>query len=116
MILLDLFSLANRPASLDWEPFRPGVEIHRLYGDGSQGPAAALLKYAPGATVPEHSHTGYEHIIVLAGSQSDDKGTYEAGTLVINSPDTHHNIVSEVGCIVLIVWEKPVVIHHMSGD
>ncbi|MEL6355237.1 MAG: cupin domain-containing protein [Cyanobacteria bacterium J06627_28] len=116
MILPDLFSLASKPDSVAWQPFRPGVEIHRLYGDGAQGPSAALLKYEPGATVPEHHHTGYEHIVVLSGSQSDAKGTYAAGTLVINPPESHHNIVSEAGCLVLIIWEKPVVIQSEGTD
>ena len=60
--------------------------------------------------MPEHYHAGYEHIIVLSGSQSDHQGMHAAGTLVINEPDSQHTIVSESGCIVLIIWEKPVVI------
>ncbi|NEQ55184.1 MAG: transcription negative regulator ChrR [Leptolyngbya sp. SIO3F4] len=114
MILSDLFSLADHPGRLTWEPFRPGIEIYRLYGDGQQGPAAALLKYDPGATVPEHGHTGYEHIIVLSGAQQDHRGNHTAGTLVINPPDSSHDVVSDEGCIVLIIWEKPVVIKGAS--
>lgn len=114
MILSDLFSLANHPERLSWEPFRPGVEIHRLYGNGNQGPAAALLKYEPGASVPRHDHTGYEHIIVLSGAQRDHQGNHGAGTLVINPPDTSHDVVSDGGCIVLIIWEKPVVIKERN--
>lgn len=112
MILPDLFSLETAPNRLSWKPFRPGVAIHHLYGDSKQGPSAALLKYEPGATVPQHSHTGYEHIIVLSGAQSDAQGTYPVGTLVINPPGSQHNIVSDAGCIVLIIWEKPVVIQQ----
>ena len=107
-MILDLFSIASEPSSLLWEPFRPGVKIHRLYGDGKQGPSAALLKYEPGATVPNHLHAGYEHVVVLSGSQSDRQGQHTVGTLVINPPGSQHNIVSEAGCIVLIIWEKPV--------
>ena len=33
-------------------PFHPGVEICRLYDHGPEGPAAAILRYAPGAAVP----------------------------------------------------------------
>ncbi|MEM9089741.1 MAG: cupin domain-containing protein [Cyanobacteria bacterium P01_F01_bin.53] len=116
MMLPNLFALASQPDSLAWKPFRPGVEIHRLYGDSKRGPSAALLKYEPGATVPQHSHTGYEHIIVLSGAQSDAQGTYPAGTLVINPPGSQHNIVSDAGCIVLIIWEKPVVIQEDNAN
>ena len=109
LVLSDLFSLAADPDRLEWQPFRPGIEIHRLYQTDADGSAAALLKYAPGATVPTHDHSGYEHIIVLSGSQQDERGVYPAGTLVINPPGSGHAVASEAGCIVLIVWEKPVV-------
>ncbi|MGD1906437.1 MAG: cupin domain-containing protein [Leptolyngbyaceae cyanobacterium] len=108
LILTDIFKLADQPERLSWELFREGVEIHRLYGDGEQGPAAALLRYAPGAQVPPHDHPGYEHIIVLSGSQSDHHGTHVAGSLVINAPGSGHAVISETGCMVLIIWEKPV--------
>lgn len=108
LIWPDLLNLGKNPERLAWKPFRPGVEIHYLYGDGQQGSAAALLKYAPGAKVPKHEHTGYEHIIVLAGGQRDHQGHHQAGTLVINPPGTQHDVVSDEGCLVLIIWEKPV--------
>lgn len=115
LILTDLFTLANQPERLVWQRFRPGVEIYRLYGDEQTGPAAALLKYAPGAQVPYHSHTGYEHILVLSGAQHDHHGNHTTGTLVINSPETSHAVASEQGCIVLIIWEKPIVIKKESN-
>lgn len=107
MILTDLFNLD--PDAIDWRPFRPGVQIHRLYGDGQSGPAAALLKYDPGARVPHHEHPAYEHILVLAGSQRDGRGTHAAGTLVVNPPRSRHDVVSDDGCVVLAIWEQPVV-------
>ncbi len=112
LILTDLFTLANQPETVAWRPFRPGVEIFRLYGDGQTGPAAALLKYEPGAEVPHHDHRGYEHIVVLSGAQQDHQGNHRAGTLVINPPGTDHAVVSDEGCIVLIIWEKPVVLRE----
>ena len=112
LILTELFTLANQPDRLAWQPFRPGVEIFRLYGDGQTGPAAALLKYESGANVPHHDHTGYEHIVVLSGAQRDHHGNHRAGTLVINPPGTDHAVVSDEGCIVLIIWERPVVIRE----
>ncbi|MEO1591347.1 MAG: cupin domain-containing protein [Cyanobacteria bacterium J06632_22] len=113
-VLADLFSLAADPDRLDWQPFRPGVEIYSLYKTDPTGPAAALLKYAPGATVPAHDHSGYEHIIVLSGSQQDERGVYPTGTVVINPPGSGHTVLSEAGCIVLIIWEKPVVMRSTS--
>jgi anti-sigma factor ChrR (cupin superfamily) len=104
--------LLQRAASLrhedGWEPFRPGVQIRRLYQTPENGPTAALLCYEPGASVPIHEHSGYEHILVLDGSQSDEHGRYAAGTFVINRPGSSHRVASETGCVVLIVWERGV--------
>lgn len=108
LILSNLLALADHPDQLPWQPFREGVEIHRLYRDGAQGSSAALLRYQPGATVPKHSHPGFEHIFVLKGSQTDHNGTHEAGALVINPPKSSHSVVSATGCIILAIWEKPI--------
>lgn len=108
LVLQNLWKIEWFQDRLPWQPFREGVEIYYLYGEGTEGAAAALLRYAPGARVPEHTHEGFEHILVLSGSQADHNGMHSAGTLVINPPQTHHNVVSESGCIVLAIWEKPV--------
>jgi anti-sigma factor ChrR (cupin superfamily) len=84
------------------------VEIYRLYGNGLSGPSAALLRYRPGAKVPPHEHVGYEHVFVLEGAQQDHNGVFKAGSFVINSPGTRHAVVSDDGCIVLVIYEKPV--------
>jgi anti-sigma factor ChrR (cupin superfamily) len=95
--------------AVPWQEWHPGVEIHRLYGDGTSGPAAALLRYAPGAEVSRHEHDGFEHIFVLSGAQRDDAGEYHAGSMVVNPPNTRHRVWSPAGCIVLALWERPVV-------
>jgi anti-sigma factor ChrR (cupin superfamily) len=94
-----------------WAPFRPGIQIQRLYQEKDDGPAAALLCYEPGAVVPTHEHLGYEHILVLDGAQSDEHGTYPAGTLVVNRPHSVHRVASENGCVVLAIWEKKIRFH-----
>src|SRR6187399_1869634 len=60
--------------TLDWKPFRPGVEIARIYNTPEGGSSAAFLKYQPGASVPLHMHGGYEHIFILKGNQVDRSG------------------------------------------
>jgi anti-sigma factor ChrR (cupin superfamily) len=66
--LPDLFSLGQHPERVKWESFRPGVRIHRIYGNQSDGPSAALLWYEPGAGIPMHEHLGYEHLLILSGT------------------------------------------------
>jgi anti-sigma factor ChrR (cupin superfamily) len=106
--LKDLFHIAEWQHTLRWAPFREGIDIYRLYGDGESGPAAALLRFHPGARVPMHAHLGYEHIVVLAGSQVDENCRAAAGSLIVNPPQTSHSVFSETGCIVLAIYEKPV--------
>jgi anti-sigma factor ChrR (cupin superfamily) len=91
-----------------WEPYRPGVDIRRLYQSEAGGPSAALLRYQPGASVPYHEHTGYEHVLVLQGAQRDERGLYAAGTLVVNPPGSAHGVHSDCGCVVLVIWERAV--------
>lgn len=107
-ILLNIFSAAYAVNEYDWKPLRPGVDISMLYGGGNDAPAAALLRYAPGAQVPEHEHSGYEHILILRGMQSDEHGEYGTGQFIISPPGTRHSVTSKEGCLVLAIWQKPV--------
>ncbi|MYE84591.1 MAG: cupin domain-containing protein [Gammaproteobacteria bacterium] len=90
---------------LAFRPFRDGIEICRLHADD---PVVALLRYAPGARVPRHRHPGLETVLVLAGSQRDERGTYGPGTLVVNPAGSAHAVASDEGCVVLIQWERAV--------
>ena len=95
--------------TLAYEPFREGIEICRLdTGEGPDSAQAAVLRYAPGATVPLHDHTGAEMVIVLEGEQRDLRGSYPAGTVVINHAGSRHDVSAPDGCVVLILWSRPV--------
>lgn len=109
IVIDDFRNLAACVDAISWKPFRDGVELHQIYGTmGQPGPSACLLRFQPGAKVPRHSHTGYEHIFVLSGSQADDRGIYRAGSVLISPPGTDHAITSDEGCIVLAVYQSPV--------
>ena len=110
LIVRNLFSETELDRQV-WECFRPGIEIRRIYGGAPAAASAALLRYQPGAELPRHWHQGYEHILVLRGSQVDDNGEHNIGTLLIHPPGTSHAVRSPGGCIVLAMWEKPV---HLS--
>ena len=109
LVFKNLFQGGEDYQAYPWQPFQKGVDIYRLYGDGT-GAGAALLRYQAGASVPYHHHTGFEHILILEGTQSDRQTTYGVGSLVINHPDTEHSVFSEFGCVVLVIWQSPVVI------
>jgi anti-sigma factor ChrR (cupin superfamily) len=110
-----LFNLENEALDVAFEtmnvPGRTGVEIHSLYSTketGPGGPAAAIVRYLPGATVKRHRHPGYELIFVLDGKLTNDGGTHGPGTLEILDPNSTHELHSEGGCTFLVVWEQPV--------
>lgn len=94
---------------LSWAPMRPGVEVVPIYGRPGEGPAAALLRYQPGAMLPYHTHSGYEHILILTNRQCDQNGCYPRGSLVVHPPGSRHTVASPDGGIALVIWEKPVV-------
>jgi anti-sigma factor ChrR (cupin superfamily) len=114
--LTDLFQISNWQHTLSWKPFREGVEIYRLYGGLDSRASAALLRYQPGARVGFHEHGGFEHILVLTGSQVDENSKSEAGTLIVNPPGTRHSVLTEGGCIVLAIYEKPVRFLEQTGS
>ena len=105
----ELFNIAAHQDEIAWTSFREGVDIHRLYGDGVTGPTAALLRFRETAEIPMHVHEGYEHILVLAGRQRDEGGVLAPGALRNPGPGTAHTVTGEAGCLVLAIYEKPVV-------
>ena len=108
VVLRDLLALGARHEELAWEPMYAGVDIHWIYRDGEDGPAAALIRFQPGGRVPRHEHRGYEHIFVLEGSQADENGTLAAGDVMIHAPGTRHGVASDEGCLVLAIYERRV--------
>ena len=90
---------------LEFEPFRPGITAHWLL---TGEPGIAILRYEPGAEAPLHLHVDVETILVLAGAQSDEFGTYAKGDFVINPKGSQHRVWSDDGCVVLLTYTKPV--------
>lgn len=104
----NLLTMDFDAAALNWQAFRDGVELLALHGNPAEGCSCALLRYHLGAQIPRHLHIGMEFLLILRGSQRDERGEYHAGTFLINPANSSHAIVSDGGCVVLAVWEKPV--------
>lgn len=107
-IVTGLMNIEQNLDHFEWEVFKEGIEIHRIYEQINNGPAAALLRYSAGAHAPMHLHTGYEHILILSGTQTDGVNVYSKGMLMISEPGSRHRIMSETGCVVLAIWQNPV--------
>src|SRR5258706_4964481 len=101
---------------LPWTYFHDGVDSIALFCPEDGAAAAALLRYRAGAAVPDHLHTGDEHIIVLSGSQRDERGVYGCGATIFNPAGSAHSVISTEGCVVGIWWEKPVRFLAGGGD
>lgn len=111
LILHDLLTRDFDDASHDWQPFRAGVDIIPIHADRERGCSSALLRYQSGAAVPLHTHSGFEYLMVLRGSQTDGRGVYQRGSFIVNTPGSHHQVSSEEGCVVLVIWESPIHFH-----
>ena len=64
----DTHSHVVRPAEMEWKKTRfPGCEVKGLLFDKEIGLVTALMKFAPGATLPDHEHVKIEQTFVLEG-------------------------------------------------
>ena len=61
-----------RPAEMEWKPTSfPGCEAKPLYIDAKNGIATLLMKFAPGAVLPDHEHVMVEQTYVCLLYTSD---------------------------------------------
>ena len=90
-----------------WRWIGPGLWHRPLHirGEGS----LQLIKAAPGASVPEHTHSGSEITLVLRGALIDSTGRYVPGDVADLDEDIEHTPIADakVGCICVIANESP---------
>ena len=71
----DLRSQLVRPADMEWQQTRfPGCEAKTLLFDPESGLVTALMRFAPGAVLPDHEHVKIEQTYVLEGRLVDKEG------------------------------------------
>ena len=77
--------------SRDWHELMPGLASLDLDGQ-SRGDQTevSLVRFHPGVVGPWHTHNGAEAKVVLTGSLSDHRGTFNRGDIVISGPDIVH--------------------------
>jgi len=75
----------------------------------------SLLYISKDTEVPLHTHRGLEMTLVLSGKIVDENGTYNAGDLLINSPDDTHTprTMADEDCLCLSVLSAP--LHFKKG-
>ncbi|MFL5045706.1 MAG: cupin domain-containing protein, partial [Xanthobacteraceae bacterium] len=64
-----------RPADMEWQKTRfPGCEAKTLLFDRATGLVTALMRFAPGAVLPDHEHVKIEQTYVIEGKLVDTEG------------------------------------------
>jgi anti-sigma factor ChrR (cupin superfamily) len=78
----DLHAHLVRPADMEWKKTRfPGCEAKTLLFDAKTGLVTALMRFEPGAVLPDHEHVQIEQTWVIEGELVDKEGP-DAGLAV----------------------------------
>lgn len=106
-----LAALASRYVNVDSLPWTPtrfkGVEMKVLMEDKETGLSTALVRFAPGATLPDHEHVELEQTFVLEGSLEDHEGAASVGNYVWRPAGSRHDARAPNGCLALSFFLRP---------
>lgn len=96
-------------AGLPWEKTRfAGVEMKTLLVDRETGVVTSLMKFAPGARLPEHEHVLIEQTYVLEGSLVCGEGECKAGDYVWRPAGSRHEAwAGAQGGLMLAMFQIP---------
>lgn len=85
--------------------FASGVEVKDLGTTDNR--SMQLVRFAPGASFPLHTHTGPEFIYLLEGEAVQEGQSLRAGwASVAATTTTDHDFHSPTGCIFLTVYSE----------
>ncbi len=85
----------------EWLAPRPGIKVRELF-QADDGYRISMVRYAPGAKVPDHLHTADEHSYVLERSIKDSSGEHFAGSYLMSPMGSRHRVWSDRGALVLV--------------
>lgn len=96
-------------AGLPWESTRfAGVQQKTLLVDRDSGVVTALMKFAPGAKLPDHEHVLIEQTYVLEGSLVCGEGECKAGEFVWRPAGSRHEAwAGPQGGLMLAIFQIP---------
>ena len=104
-------------AALPWEKTRfAGVEAKTLVVDRDSGVVTALMRFAPGAKLPDHEHVLIEQTYVLEGSLICGEGECNAGEFVWRPAGSRHEAwVGPQGGLMLAIFQVPNKFYEADG-
>jgi anti-sigma factor ChrR (cupin superfamily) len=87
-----------------WEQVAPGIECKLLATDMGRHRVSMLVRLAPGASYPGHTHAGVEELHLLDGELWIDERKLVAGDYNFATPGTGDDRVwSETGCTCVLI-------------
>jgi anti-sigma factor ChrR (cupin superfamily) len=88
----------------DWEQVAPGIECKLLATDTERRRVSMLVRLAPGARYPAHTHAGAEELHLLDGELWIDERRLFPGDYNYGAPGAgDERVWSETGCTCLLV-------------
>jgi anti-sigma factor ChrR (cupin superfamily) len=88
----------------DWEEVAPGIECKLLATDSVEDRVSMLVRLAPGAAYPAHTHAGTEELHLLDGELWIDERKLFPGDYNYGAPGAgDERVWSETGCTCLLV-------------
>ena len=110
-----------RPAEMEWQKTRfPGCEVKPLLFDRETGLVTALMRFAPGAVLPDHEHVKIEQTYVLEGKLVDKEGPVAGlevnkGEFVWREAGSRHVAWTPEGGLMLAMFQIPNKFHERDG-
>jgi hypothetical protein len=103
---------ASQWSEPEWEQVAPGIECKLLATDSERHQVSMLVRLAPGASYPPHTHAGVEELHLLDGELWIDERKLFPGDYNYGAPGTgDERVWSETGCTcVLVTSTKDVLI------
>jgi quercetin dioxygenase-like cupin family protein len=87
-----------------WEQVAPGIECKLLATDGKRHRVSMLVRLAPGARYPAHTHAGVEELHLLDGELWIDERKLVPGDYNYGAPGANDERVwSETGCTCVLL-------------
>jgi quercetin dioxygenase-like cupin family protein len=88
----------------EWEQVAPGIECKLLATDTERHRVSMLVRLAPGASYPAHTHAGVEELHLLDGELWIDERKLFPGDYNYGAPGAgDERVYSETGCTCLLV-------------
>jgi len=88
----------------EWDQVAPGIECKLLATDAKRHRVSMLVRLAPGASYPAHTHAGVEELHLLDGELWIDERKLVSGDLNYGAPEASDDRVwSETGCTCVLV-------------